>query len=105
MKSLRNYINENLFEDKVDELEKKLEKVEKKADDAKKEAEKSEESIKDENDFRDYAENKFKEVFGDELDEDEMKETIDGILKDYKKEADEGDWGTLVGVLNKSFGS
>jgi hypothetical protein len=34
-----------------------------------------------------------------------MKETIDGILKDYKKEADEGDWGTLVGVLNKSFGS
>lgn len=105
MKSLRNYINENLFEDKVDELEKKLEKVEKKADDAKKEAEKSEESIKDEKDFRDYAKNKFKEVFGDELDEDKMKETIDGILKDYKKEADEGDWGTLVGVLNKSFGS
>ena len=105
MKSLRNYINENLFEDKVDELEKKLEKVEKKAYDAKKEAEKSEESIKDEKSFRDYAENKFKEVFGDELDEDEMKETIDGILKDYKKEAEEGDWGTLVGVLNKSFGS
>jgi hypothetical protein len=105
MKSLRNYINENLFEDKVDELEKKLEKVEKKADDAKKEDEKSEESIKDEKSFRDYAENKFKEVFGDELDEDEMKETIDGILKDYKKEADEGDWGTLIGVLNKSFGS
>lgn len=105
MKSLRNYINENLFEDKVDELEEKLEKVEKKADDAKKEAEKSEESIKDEKSFRDYAENKFKEVFGDELDEDEMKETIDGILKDYKKEADEGDWGTLIGVLNKSFGS
>lgn len=105
MKSLRNYINENLFEDKVDELEKKLEKVEKKADDAKKEAEKSEESIKDEKSFRDYAENKFKEVFGDELDEDEMKETIDGILKDYKKEAEGGDWGTLVGVLNKSFGS
>lgn len=106
MKSLRNYINENLFEDKVDELEEKLEKVEKKADDAKKEAEKSEkseESIKDEKSFRDYAENKFKEVFGDELDEDEMKETIDGILKDYKKEADEGDWGTLIGVLNKSF--
>lgn len=80
MKSLRTYVNENLFEDKG-------------------------ESIKDEKDFRDYAENKFKEVFGDELDEDKMKETIDGILKDYKKEADEGDWGTLVGVLNKSFGS
>jgi hypothetical protein len=98
MKSLRNYINENLFEDKVDELEETLEIVEN-------EDEKSEESIKDEKTFRDYAENKFKEVFGDELDEDEMKETIDGILKDYKKEADEGDWGTLVGVLNKSFGS
>lgn len=80
MKSLRTYVNENLFENK-------------------------EESIKDEKTFRDYAENKFKEVFGDELDEDEMKETIDGILNDYKKEAEEGDWGTLVGVLNKSFGS
>jgi hypothetical protein len=98
MKSLRTYVNENLFEDKVDELEETLEIVEN-------EDEKSEESIKDEKTFRDYAENKFKEVFGDELDEDEMKETIDGILKDYKKEADEGDWGTLVGVLNKSFGS
>lgn len=98
MKSLRNYINENLFEDKVDELEETLEIVEN-------EDEKSEESIKDEKSFRDYAENKFKEVFGDELDEDEMKETIDGILKDYKKEADEGDWGVLVGVLNKSFAS
>lgn len=98
MKSLRNYINENLFDNKVDELEETLEIVEN-------EDEKSEESIKDEKTFRDYAENKFKEVFGDELDEDEMKETIDGILKDYKKEADEGDWGTLVGVLNKSFAS
>jgi hypothetical protein len=81
MKSLRNYINENLFEDKVDELEETLEIVEN-------EDEKSEESIKDEKSFRDYAENKFKEVFGDELDEDKKKETIDGILKDYEKEAD-----------------
>lgn len=63
----------------------------------------SEETIKSEKDFRDYAENKFKEVFGDELDEDEMNETIDGILKDYKEDADKGDWGKLVGVLNKSF--
>lgn len=81
MKPLRSYINENLFEDK------------------------SEESIKDEKSFKEYAENKFKEVFGDELDEDKMKKTIDGILKDYEKEAEEGDWGTLIGVLNKSFGS
>lgn len=63
----------------------------------------NEESIKDAKTFRDYAENKFKEVFGDELDEDEMNKTIDGILNDYKEDADKGDWGKLVGVLNKSF--
>ena len=63
----------------------------------------NEESIKDAKTFRDYAENKFKEVFGDELDEEEMNETIDGILNDYKEDADKGDWGKLVGVLNKSF--
>ena len=64
----------------------------------------TEETIKNEKDFRDYAENKFKEVFKDDLDEDKMNETIDGILKDYKKDADKGDWGKLIGVLNKSFG-
>ena len=63
----------------------------------------SEETIKSEKDFRDYAENKFKEVFGDEHEEDEMNKTIDGILNDYKEYADKGDWGKLVGVLNKSF--
>ena len=65
----------------------------------------AEESIKSEKDFRDYAENKFKEVFGDDLDEDQMKETIDGILTDNKELVDEDDWGSLVGILNKSFGS
>ena len=39
----------------------------------------AEESIKSEKDFHDYAENKFKEVFGDKLDEDKMNKTIDGI--------------------------
>lgn len=63
----------------------------------------SEKSIKSEKDFREYAEAKFKEVFGDDLDEDKMKETIDGILKDYKEDAEKGSWGKLVGVLNKSF--
>jgi hypothetical protein len=63
----------------------------------------SEESVKDEKTFRDYAENKFKEVFGDELDKDKMKKVIDGILEKYKDEAEKGDWGTLVGALNKSF--
>ena len=65
----------------------------------------AEESIKSEKDFRDYAENKFKEVFADDLDEDQMKETIDGILTDNKELVDEDDWGSLVGILNKSFGS
>lgn len=59
--------------------------------------------IESEQDFRDYAENKFKEAFGDDLDEDKMKKTIDGILSKHKAEADKGDWGTLIGVLNKSF--
>lgn len=72
--------------------------------------------IKSEEDFREYAENKFKEVFGDDLDEDQMDETIEGILKDNpvpdgKKAEDLSDeeaeeyWGKLIGTLNKSFGS
>lgn len=59
--------------------------------------------VKSEKDFREYAENKFKEVFGDELDEKEMKETIDGLLKDNKELVDANEWGELVGMLNKSF--
>lgn len=59
--------------------------------------------IKSEKDFREYAENKFKEVFGDELDEDQMNETIDGLLKDNKDLVEKGEWGELVGILNKSF--
>jgi hypothetical protein len=64
----------------------------------------AEETIKSEKDFRDYAENKFKEVFGDELDEDEMNKTIDGLLSDNKELVDNNEWGELVGMLNKSFG-
>lgn len=63
----------------------------------------SEKTIKSEEDFREYAENKFKEVFGDDLDEDKMNETIDGILKDYEDDVENGNWGKLVGILNKSF--
>ena len=59
--------------------------------------------IKSEKDFREYAENKFKEVFGDELDEDQMNETIEGLLNDNKDLVDAGEWGELVGMLNKSF--
>lgn len=64
----------------------------------------AEESIKNEKDFRDYAKKKFETAFGEDLDEDKMKKVVDGILKDYKADADKGDWGKLVGVLNKSFG-
>lgn len=111
VKSLSEYLVEKLNEDKVADLEKKLEKVEKKADEAQdtadeaeKEASKGEESIKDEKSFRDYAKNKFEEVFGDDLDEDKMNKTIDGLLKDNKDLVDKGEWGELVGMLNKSFG-
>ena len=65
----------------------------------------AEETIKDEKSFRDYAENKFKEVFGDKLDTDKMKKIIDGIIEDSKDEIDNDDWGAVVGKLNKSFGS
>ena len=111
-KKLSEYLLEMLNEGKVEELEKKLDKVEKKADDAQeaaddaeKEANKAKESIKDEKSFRDYAKNKFEEVFGDDLYEKKMKETIDGLLKDNKDLVDKGEWGELVGMLNKSFGS
>ena len=59
--------------------------------------------IKSEKDFREYAKNKFEEVFGDELDEDKMNDTIEGLLEDNKDLVDAGEWGELVGMLNKSF--
>ena len=59
--------------------------------------------VKSEEDFREYAENKFKEAFGDDLDEDKMNDTINGILNDNKELVDNGDWGALVGILNKSL--
>lgn len=64
-----------------------------------------EETIKSKQDFKEYARTKFEEVFGDDLDEDKMDKIIDGILKDYAGDVKKGDWGKLVGVLNKSFGS
>lgn len=108
MKNLNAFFLEQLNESddaKLKELEKKIDDVEKKADEAEKDANKAEESIKDEKSFRDYAENKFKEVFGDELDEKKMNDTIDGLLKDNKELVDAGKWGELVGMLNKSFGA
>ena len=62
-----------------------------------------EKSIKNEDDFKKAVRAKFKKVFGDKLDEDKMNSVIDGVLKKYKKDADDGNWGRLVGVVNKSF--
>lgn len=59
-----------------------------------------ESEIKSEKDFRKYAENKFKEEFGDEFDEEKMNTAIDNLIKDYK-EGD--DWSELVKTLNKIF--
>ena len=63
----------------------------------------AEESIKNEKDFREAARAKFEEVFGDELDEDRMNETIDGILDDNQDLVEAGKWGELIGKLNQSF--
>ena len=59
--------------------------------------------IKSEKDFRDAAKAKFEEVYGDDLNEDEMNDTIEGILKDNAELVEKGDWGALIGILNKSF--
>ena len=63
----------------------------------------NEAKIESEKEFRDAAKKKFEEVFGDDLDEDKMKKTIDGLLKDNKDLVDKGEWGELIGMLNKSF--
>lgn len=60
-------------------------------------------TIKSEKDFREAAKAKFEEVFGDELDEDKMKKTINGLLNDNKDLVEKGEWGELIGMLNKSF--
>lgn len=63
----------------------------------------TEETIKSEKDFREAARAKFEEVFGDELDEEKMNKTIDGLLEDNKDLVEKGEWGELIGMLNKSF--
>lgn len=62
-----------------------------------------ESEIKSEKEFREAAKAKFEEVFGDELDEAKMNETIDGLLEDNKELVEAGNWGELIGMLNKSF--
>lgn len=65
----------------------------------------AEETIKSEEDFRAAARAKFEEVFGDELDEERMNDTIDGLISDNPELVENGEWGKLIGMLNKSFGS
>jgi glutathionyl-hydroquinone reductase len=65
---------------------------------------KAEETITNEKEFRAAAKAKFEEVFGDDLDEERMKMTIDGILDDNPDLVKNNEWGELIGMLNKSFG-
>lgn len=62
------------------------------------------ETIDSEKKFREFAKKKFETVFGDKLDVERMNFTIDGIIKNNQKAINAGDWGTVVGMLNKSFG-
>lgn len=87
MKSLAEYIHESI------ELEEQVETT----------VVIEEAKIESEEDFREAAKKKFEQVFGDELDEKKMKETIDGLLKDNQELVDDDKWGELMGMLNKSF--
>jgi hypothetical protein len=83
MKNIIDFLNEQ-FEEKI-------------------EVELNESKIESEEDFRKAAKEKFEEVFGDELDEKKMNKTIDGLLKNNKDLVEDGKWGQLIGMLNKSF--
>ena len=97
MKNLTDYINEMLNENEANEMLNATEEV--KVD----EAVVNENEIKSEEDFRAAAKAKFEEAFGDELDENKMNDTIEGILNDNKELVEAGEWGELIGILNKSF--
>lgn len=117
MKKLTEFVHESLMENKScpgcgtfkkeneEEEQERVKAIRMGCESEEEEQEKVKESIKDEKSFRDYAENKFKVVFGDNLDKDKMNKTIDGLLTDNKELADKGEWGELVGMLNKSFGA
>lgn len=97
MKNLTDYINEMLNENEANEMLNTTEEVEVV------EAQVNEGEIKSEEDFRATAKAKFEEAFGDDLDEQKMNDTIDGILSDNKELVEAGEWGELIGILNKSF--
>lgn len=89
LKSLSEYLTESLEVNTIEESEEIVEE--------------SEETINDEKSFREAAKAKFEEVFGEELDEDKMNKTIEGLLEDNKDLVEKGEWGELIGMLNKSF--
>lgn len=97
MKNLTDYINEMLNENEANEMLNTTEEVKVV------EAQVNENEIKSEEDFRAAAKAKFEEAFGDELDENKMNDTIEGILNDNKELVEAGEWGELIGILNKSF--
>lgn len=88
MKNLTDYINEMLNtteEVKVDE------------------AVVNEGEIKSEDDFRAAAKAKFEEAFGDDLDDNKMNDTIEGILNDNKDLVEAGEWESLLVFLINHF--
>lgn len=88
MKNLTDYINEQLNTTEEVTID---------------EAVVNEGEIKSEEDFRAAAKAKFEEAFGDDLDESKMNDTIEGILNDNKELVEAGEWGKLIGIINKSF--
>lgn len=64
----------------------------------------AEDEVNNEKEFKEWARAKFEEVFGDELDEKKMKDTIKGFLEDNKDLVEKGEWAELVGMMNASFG-
>lgn len=100
MKSLRDYISEGDKKNCTD-----CDDCDNADDDVKVDEDEDSGKVESKDDFIKYAENKFKEVFGDKLDKKRMDFTIKGLLDDNKDLVDNNDWGTLVGKLNKSFGA
>jgi hypothetical protein len=88
MKRIIDFINEHLNDEAVETID---------------ESTVNEGEVASEKDFRDAAKAKFEEVYGDDLNEEEMNDTIEGILKDNSELVEKGDWGALIGILNKSF--
>lgn len=61
----------------------------------------SQNEIKTEEDFRKWAEAKFEKMFPDGVDTKKRDKVIDGLLKDNADAVKKGDFGKLIGKLNK----